>query len=229
MEDPLNVSLVRTQSAKSDVSTKIGGSIDLGENPHLWYSRDTAAEGQFREAFPWFDRVRHLFTTIPDGATILDVGSNTGGMGERLLRERIGITVDGIDLAAHLLLLAKAKGYRTVWHGKGEALPCLDGAYDVVVMSEFLEHCEDPLACIREAYRVLRPGGMLLGDVPTWYGKWGYRSIRGHKWHRRVLTRRCLWALLYFRFSVDYIRPEPRWPTRHLWVPQWYTFRGQRR
>ena len=209
--------------------TKIGGTVGSGDNPHLWYSRDTQAEGQWSESFPWFDRVRHLFTTIPDGATVLDVGCNTGGMGERLLRERCGVTVDGIDLAAHLLPRAKAKGYRRLWHGKGESPPCLDGSYDVVVMSEFLEHCEDPEACIREAHRVLRPHGMLLGDVPTWYGRWGYRSLRGHKWHRRCFTRYRLWGLLVRHFRIASIRPEPRWPTRHLWVPQWYTFRGKKR
>lgn len=211
------------------MSNKVRGLVTPRGNPHLHYSRDCAAEGQFREDFPWFDRVRHLFTTIPDGATVLDVGSNTGGMGERLLRERCGVTVDGIDLAVHLLRLAKAKGYRRVWQGKGESLPCLDGAYDVVVMSEFLEHCEDPMACIREAHRVLRPRGMLLGDVPTWFGAWGYRSLRKHKWHVRSLPRFRLRRLLESYFTIEYIRYAFGAFSAGYVLPQWETFKGEKR
>ena len=45
------------------------------------------------------------------------------------------------------------------------------GAFDVVLLISVLEHLREPLAALEAAYRLLRPGGMLLVNVPTWRGK----------------------------------------------------------
>lgn len=195
-------------------------------NPHLHYSRDTDAEGQFDPSMPWFDRVRHLFETIPDGSVVLDCGCNSGGFGCRLLREKPHCRLDGVDLADHFLPLATEKGYAWTFHAPAEDLPIPGGLYDFVILSEILEHADSPVACVREARRVLKAGGMLLGDVPTWFGKWGCRSLRGHKWHVRAFCRSRLHRLLSCRFSHVQIVAEPRWPTRHFLLSQWYTFKA---
>jgi SAM-dependent methyltransferase len=45
-------------------------------------------------------------------------------------------------------------------------LPFPDGAFDGVVLTEVLEHCTDPPTAMREVFRVLRPGGLLLVTSP---------------------------------------------------------------
>lgn len=44
-------------------------------------------------------------------------------------------------------------------------------AFDVVLLISVLEHLRDPAAALAAAYRLLRPGGTLLVNVPTWRGK----------------------------------------------------------
>ena len=76
-----------------------------------------------------------------------------------------------------------------------------------------------------EAARVLMPHGWLLGDVPTFFGKWGYRSLRGHKWHKNALTETRLRSMLGRQFNVEtvsYRRGD--WRSGYV-LPQWMSFK----
>ena len=199
-------------------------------NPHIHYGHDTDAEAQFDPSNPLYDRVRRLFDPIKQGSLVLDMGCNSGGFGRRLLDLKPSCTVIGVDVAEHLLPLARKKGYLMALPVPAECLPPRwERLFDYVVMSELLEHVEDPVACVREARRVLKPGGVLLGDVPTCFGKWGYRTILGHKWHRRVFTKRKLRRLLHTQFTETKIGLAPAWfePSRRFWLPQWYTWEAK--
>ena len=48
--------------------------------------------------------------------------------------------------------------------GRAEALPFLDGAFSVAVLSHVIEHLEDPLSALREAARIAR---FVVVEVPT--------------------------------------------------------------
>ncbi len=50
--------------------------------------------------------------------------------------------------------------------GSVERLPFRDGTADTVLCTEVLEHCPDPETVLREIYRVLQPGGLLLLTTP---------------------------------------------------------------
>jgi SAM-dependent methyltransferase len=76
-------------------------------------------------------------------------------------------------------------------------LPFGDGAFDVAICTETLEHLPDDRAAVREITRVLAAGGMLLGAVPShftervyWALSRGYRSAPGG--HVRIYTPRQL-------------------------------------
>jgi SAM-dependent methyltransferase len=54
--------------------------------------------------------------------------------------------------------------------GSATALPCDDKSYDTVVMFQTLEHVEEPGLALSEAYRVMRPGGLLFVTTPFMWG-----------------------------------------------------------
>ena len=54
--------------------------------------------------------------------------------------------------------------------GSAQALPYASDSFDVVLSHEVLEHLPDDRAAVREAHRVLRPGGRLVVFAPNrWY------------------------------------------------------------
>jgi ubiquinone/menaquinone biosynthesis C-methylase UbiE len=54
----------------------------------------------------------------------------------------------------------------------GELLPLPSESFDCVILSEVIEHLEAPEISIREAGRVLRPGGRLLVTTPNYRSFW---------------------------------------------------------
>lgn len=59
------------------------------------------------------------------------------------------------------------------------ALPFPDATFDGVVLTEVLEHCQDPMTAAREVCRVLRPGGLALVTSPffwPWHGTHEYKD-----------------------------------------------------
>jgi len=81
----------------------------------------------------------------------------------------------GLDWSADALRRAQSHGLAVLRASvAAPGLPVADGAADVVIMSELIEHLVDPDAAVAEARRVLRPGGSLLLSTPNlaaWYNR----------------------------------------------------------
>jgi SAM-dependent methyltransferase len=107
-------------------------------------------------------------------AVILDVGCGDGSaLAVAAGAVAAGHRFAGIDWSASAVSRARARGL-TVVRGGAAGLPIADGAADVVIMSELIEHLVDPDRAVEEARRVLRPGGSLLLSTPNlaaWYNR----------------------------------------------------------
>ncbi|HVY18004.1 MAG TPA: metalloregulator ArsR/SmtB family transcription factor [Rhodopila sp.] len=109
-----------------------------------------------------------LLALIPEDsqARLLDIGTGTGRVLE-LLAPRVRQAL-GVDASKAMLALARARlsgpGFAHVAVRQADMyrLPLADRSFDAVVLQMVLHHAEDPGGAVREAARVLAPGGRLL-------------------------------------------------------------------
>ncbi len=107
-----------------------------------------------------------LLTPQP-GERVLDIGSGIGGPA-RWIATKCGCHVTGVDLtpafcaAARALIEATGLTDRVdIIDGSALALPVPDGAFDRAYSQNVAMNIEDKLGMYREAFRALRPGGVL--------------------------------------------------------------------
>lgn len=96
---------------------------------------------------------------------LLDVGAGTGIL-MHLARER-GWTVDGIDIAPLTARKVAEEFGLTISIGAFETFDFGGRQFDGITMLDVLEHVVDPLATLRRAYELLRPGGAMAIAVPN--------------------------------------------------------------
>lgn len=104
------------------------------------------------------------------GRSLLDAGCGTGLFSARACQR--GAKVTALDIGPRLLEQVRRKcGARTV-RGDVLDLKFRDGAFDVVVSSECIEHTRDPRKAVHEMIRVCRPGGLIAITCPNHFWYW---------------------------------------------------------
>jgi ubiquinone/menaquinone biosynthesis C-methylase UbiE len=127
---------------------------------------------------------------IAAGESVLDVGCGTGTLALAAKRA-VGTegSVVGVDASPDMVALATAKAARsrsdvTFRAAAAERLPFAGATFDVVLSTLMLHHLPAPLRreCVREARRVLEPGGRMLAvDFAAPSGRRGGVVSRRHR------------------------------------------------
>lgn len=97
--------------------------------------------------------------TLPDHASILDVGGGTGVLSRFAYRRRPGLRYVSIDPAPGMMQYAP--GYLELHEGCAEALPFEDESFDMLMLGESLHHLNDHAKAFDEFRRVLKTNGLL--------------------------------------------------------------------
>ena len=124
---------------------------------------------------------RLLRPHVRAGSRLLEIGCGAGNL---LLQATVaGSCPVALDLSLQALTFVRSRmqdaqsgsdaprGFGCT-QAIGEALPFGESLFDCIILSEVVEHLEAPEVSIREAVRVLCPGGRLLITTPNYRSLW---------------------------------------------------------
>lgn len=142
---------------------------------------------EVEDAHWWFASRRAIVDNILDGlnlpatASILEPGCGTGGNFPMLARRGQVFALDDDESA---IRFANARGLAQVERGSlPDQIPFGDRVFDLVVMTDVLEHLDSESGTLRALHARLRPGGWLLMTVPAAAWLWSDHDVTHH--HRR--------------------------------------------
>ncbi|MBM2821853.1 MAG: methylase involved in ubiquinone/menaquinone biosynthesis [Thermoleophilia bacterium] len=181
-------------------------------------ARDIAA---LEQAESYVDAVeRRLGRRLGPGDRVLEVGCGTAALAAVVARRESAVVAS--DVSMRWLVLAKKRLEELGLNVElacccAEALPFGDGAFDLVIAGDVVEHVADQRLFVLESARVLAPGGLLFLATPNRYSlglephvrlwgvgllprraaRWYVERVRGTPYdHVRLLSSRTLRRLL---------------------------------
>lgn len=147
---------------------------------------------ELEDAHWWFRGRRAVIWSLlnraglPEHPRILDAGCGTG----RNLAEfgKLGSSA-GVDPSETAVAFCRARGLEGVVQAGIEQLPFDDGAFDLVLATDVLEHIDDDDRAAAELRRVVAADGRLLVTVPAYQWLWSQHDDTHHHVRRYTAPR----------------------------------------
>jgi len=120
----------------------------------------------------WFDSVftQHIYEELrPEpGQRVLNIGCGFGRDELEMQRRCADLELAACDISETMLRTARRNDCPArLYQCPAEELPFADATFDRVLSREVIEHVMDPPAVLREAFRVLAPGGRAVVTTPN--------------------------------------------------------------
>jgi ubiquinone/menaquinone biosynthesis C-methylase UbiE len=180
---------------REQLSTTPGADQDARRLKSVVARRESKSQEFFESAAGQWDKLRRelfggasylqaLPAFLDPTWAVADLGCGTGQVAAALA-PFVG-RVAAVDRSGEMLQSARKRLREhtnvEVRRGELEAVPLGDGEFDAAVLMLVLHHVADPGAALREAARILKPGGRLvIGDMLP-HDREDYRSQMGHVW-----------------------------------------------
>lgn len=133
-----------------------------------------------------------------DNKIVVDVGCGPGNV-YATLQGKPKLLI-GVDVSKGALDLARPVGYQTIL-ADAQDLPFVSGFADIVVVNATLHHCDDMEKTLKEAARLVAPGGVLVTDHDPQFTAWNFRGLAKLAWNFRLTVY--LWMQKGFHRSVE--------------------------
>ncbi|WP_017660206.1 class I SAM-dependent methyltransferase [Baaleninema simplex] len=91
----------------------------------------------------------------------------------------------GVDISFGALKMAAELGYQPLL-ADAQQLPLRSQIADIVVVNATLHHCDDMTQALREAARLVKPGGVLVCDHDPQQTAWHYKGLARFIWEARL-------------------------------------------
>jgi ubiquinone/menaquinone biosynthesis C-methylase UbiE len=125
---------------------------------------------------------------VSENKSVLDLACGTGRF--------LSFATAGLDLSANMLEVARGKHpEKLLIHASADDIPIESGTYDAVFALHLFMHLSKAKieAIVNECYRILRPNGVLIFDIPSALRR-NLISYKADSWHGAT------------SFSIDDIR-----------------------
>jgi ubiquinone/menaquinone biosynthesis C-methylase UbiE len=148
------------------------GNFDWAEEYLIYCHRNDSFKTRWTAALgDWTDKV------------VVDIGCGPGNI-FATLKGKPKLLI-GIDVAPKSLEIASELGYTSVL-ADATNLPFISGFADIVTLNAALHHCEDMEAVLKEAARLVKPGGLIVTDHDPQRSAWDYKGFAKLLWIARL-------------------------------------------
>lgn len=161
-----------------------------------------------------------LNAMVPSPADVLDFGCGTGHLANYLQEHRYALT--GCDIADRMVDMARSRFARVgiSWvtlPARWKLLPFEDCTFDAVVASSVFEYVDNMDAIFAELRRVLRPGGVLIFNVPNPANGQRKREYWTDRLSRHQVVRQVIICIPRMRRLLHYLALSKNRPSLLEW------------
>lgn len=132
------------------------------------FHEEVAGDNHYIDVASRNHAIASLRRRIKSDSVVIDIGCSSGSMMRELRRVFPEVCLVGADyISGPLLGLAEAMPGIPFLQFNLVTCPLFSDSVDAVVLLNVLEHIEDDLAAIQQVFRIIKPGGVAVIEVPS--------------------------------------------------------------